>query len=331
MSSTRPGSNNIPSGLRAARRPQLFGIVNITPDSFSDAGLALTPDRAYRRAAELAEAGADWLDVGAESTRPGAAPVSADEELRRLLPALRRIIRLPVPVSVDTYKPEVAAAALDAGARLINDITALAHPAMRALAAKRRAPVILMHMRGAPQTMQRAPRYCDVVSDVRRELLAAARRAEADGVARSRIILDPGIGFGKTAHHNLLLLQGLPQLVAAGYPVLIGPSRKGFISKILGPLAPADRIWGTAAVAALATAAGVYGLRVHDVAQMRMVADVAAAVARGRIPRPCSQTGTGGRGRRSLRKAGRNADALAPASGEIAAPLKALTGGDRVR
>lgn len=265
-------------------RPRLMGILNLTPDSFSDGGRWTTPDAAYRRAAELAEAGADWLDLGAESTRPGAAPVTADEELRRLLPALRRIARLPLPISVDTSKPEVAAAALDAGACLINDVTALAHPAMRALAAARRVPVVLMHMRGTPATMQRAPRYRDVVTTVRRDLLAAARRVRAAGVPRSRIILDPGIGFGKTARHNLLLLRDLRRLVATGYPVLVGPSRKGFLSAVLGPLPPEARGWGTAAVVALATAAGVWGVRVHDVAQMRMVVRVAAAVVQGRVP-----------------------------------------------
>jgi dihydropteroate synthase len=265
-------------------RPRLMGILNLTPDSFSDGGRWTTPEAAYRRAAELAEAGADLLDLGAESTRPGAAPVPADEERRRLIPALRRIARLSVPISVDTSKPEVAAAALDAGARLINDVTGLAHPAMRALAAERRVPVVLMHMRGTPRTMQRAPRYRDVVSDVRRALLGAARRARAAGVPRGRIILDPGLGFGKSARHNLLLLRALPRLVATGYPVLVGPSRKGFISAVLGPLPPAERVWGTAAAVALATAAGVWGIRVHDVAQMRMVAAVAAAVTRGRVP-----------------------------------------------
>lgn len=284
MQSTRRGSGSAGGRLRLeAAHPQLLGIINLTPDSFSDGGLLPTPQAAYRRAAELVEAGADVLDLGAESTRPGAVPVSAAEELRRLLPALRRIVRLGVPVSVDTCKPDVAAAALDEGAGVINDVTGLAHPAMRALAARRRVPVVIMHMRGTPQTMQRAPRYRDVVAEVRRDLLAAAHRAQRDGVARARIILDPGIGFGKTARHNLLLLQGLPRLVATGYPILVGPSRKGFLAKILGTQAPAERVWGTAAVAALAVAAGVRFLRVHDVAQLRAVVDVADAVARGRI------------------------------------------------
>jgi len=285
MKRTRRGSDIIGGTQRraAACRPQLMGILNLTPDSFSDGGLLSTPEAAYRRATELVNAGADVLDLGAESTRPGATPVSVQEELNRLLPALRRIARLPVPISVDTYKPEVAEAALDAGACWINDVTGLAHPAMRALAARRRVPVVIMHMRGTPQTMQCAPRYRDVVADVHRDLVAAARRAEADGVDRRRIILDPGIGFSKTLRHNLLLLQNLPRLVAAGYPVLLGPSRKGFITKIVGPVAPAERVWGTAAVAALAVAAGVQFLRVHDVAQMRQVVDVAAAVTRGRI------------------------------------------------
>jgi dihydropteroate synthase len=286
MQSNRRRSNHHRAGVRPVlgRRPQVMGILNLTPDSFSDGGLLSSPEAAYRRAALLVEAGADLLDLGAESTRPGAAPVPAAEELRRLLPALRRIVRLPVPISIDTYKPEVAAAALDEGARLINDITGLAHPAMRALAARRRVPVVIMHMRGTPQTMQRAPRYRDVVADVRRELLAAARRAEAAGVDRRRIILDPGLGFGKTARHNLQLVRALPRLVATGYPILVGPSRKGFIAKVLGPGPLPERVWGTAAVSALAVAAGVRFVRVHDVAQLRQVVDMAAAVALGRIP-----------------------------------------------
>lgn len=260
-----------------------MGIVNLTPDSFSRDGIYRRPDAAYRRACQLAEAGADILDVGAESSRPGAENVGAAEELQRLLPALSRIVRLNLPVSVDTSKPEVAAAALDQGACLINDITGLAHPAMRALAARRRVPVVIMHMQGTPRSMQHAPRYRNVVRQVRRELLAAARSAEAAGVRRNRIILDPGLGFGKTARHNLQLLQGLGSLTGLGYPLLVGPSRKRFISAVLGDMPPRERIWGTAAAVALAVAAGARLLRVHDVAEMRQVALVAAAVAAGRL------------------------------------------------
>lgn len=255
-------------------RPLIMGIINLSPDSFSDGGLVTNPAAAERRARELLAAGADLLDVGAESTRPGAAPLPAAAEKRRLLPVLRRLSKLSAPVSVDTYKPEVAQAALAAGAALLNDICGLDHPAMYRVAAAFRVPLIIMHMRGTPQTMQRAPRYADVVRDVRRALLAAA--------PRGRIILDPGIGFGKTPRHNLQLLRGLPRLAAAGYPVLVGPSRKSFIAAVLGPLPPAARAWGTAAAVAWAVAAGARVLRVHDVAEMRMVARVTAAIRDGR-------------------------------------------------
>jgi dihydropteroate synthase len=263
-------------------RPLIMGILNLSPDSFSDGGLVAGPASADRRARELLAAGADLLDVGAESTRPGAAPLSAAVEQRRLLPVLRRLSSLSAPISVDTYKPEVAQAALAAGAALLNDIRGLDHPAMYQVAAAAKVPLIIMHMRGTPQTMQRAPRYADVVTEVRRALLAAARRAQAAGVPRRHIILDPGIGFGKTPRHNLQLLRGLPRLAAAGYPVLVGPSRKAFIAAVLGPLPPKERAWGTAAAVAWAVASGARFLRVHDVAEMRMVARVATAIRQGK-------------------------------------------------
>ncbi|MEW6517107.1 MAG: dihydropteroate synthase [candidate division FCPU426 bacterium] len=263
-------------------RPLIMGILNLSPDSFSDGGLVNGPASAERRARALLSAGADLLDVGAESTRPGAAPLPADAEKRRLLPVLRRLTRLSAPVSVDTYKPDVAQAALSVGAALLNDIRGLNHPDMYRVAAAGRVPLIIMHMRGTPQTMQRAPRYADVEAEVRRALLAAARRARAAGVPQRHIILDPGIGFGKTARHNLLLLRGLPRLVRAGYPVLVGPSRKAFLAAVLGPLPPRERVWGTAAAVAWAVASGARVLRVHDVAEMRMVAQVTAAIRRGK-------------------------------------------------
>lgn len=263
-------------------RPLIMGIINLSQDSFSDGGLVTGPASAERRARELLAAGADLLDVGAESTRPGARPLPAAAEKRRLLPVLRRLSKLSAPVSVDTYKPEVAQAALAAGAGLLNDIRGLDHPDMYRVAARARVPLIIMHMRGTPQTMQRAPRYADVVAEVRQALLAAARRAQAAGVPRRHVILDPGIGFGKTPRHNLLLLRGLPRLAAAGYPVLVGPSRKSFLAAVLGPLPPRERVWGTAAAVAWAVAAGARFLRVHDVAEMRMVARVAAAIRSGK-------------------------------------------------
>lgn len=261
-----------------------MGIINLTPDSFSDGGLIKNPVSAYQRAAAMLKQGADILDLGAESSRPGALPISAAEEKRRLLPALKLLARLPIPISVDTSKPEVAAAALEAGAVMINDITGLEDPAMRSLAARSGVPVVIMHMRGTPRSMQRAPRYNNVVSEVRQELLAAARRAQNAGVKREKIILDPGIGFGKTAEHNLLLLRELPRLAATGYPLLVGPSRKSFLTAILGPLTPPERIWGTAAAVTLAVAHGARIIRVHDVKEMRMAAQVAHAIQHVKIP-----------------------------------------------
>lgn len=274
-----------PYRFNLEQRPLIMGIINLSPDSFSDGGLVRGSASAWRRAVRLREAGADILDVGAESTRPGARSVPATVERARLLPVLRRLSKLSIPVSVDTYKPEVARAALDAGACLLNDVQGLNNPGMWRLAAEYNVPLIIMHMRGQPRTMQKAPRYTRVSEDVRRELLDAARRARGAGVKASRIILDPGLGFGKTAQHNLLLLRDLPRLVRAGYPVLVGPSRKSFLTAILGPQPPRERTWGTAAAVALAVAGGARILRVHDVAEMRMVAQVAQAIARGRLPR----------------------------------------------
>ncbi len=273
-----------PFRLKLALRPHIMGIINLTPDSFSDGGLIKNPGAAYQRAAAMLEQGADILDLGAESSRPGALPISAAEEKRRLLPALKRLARLPLPISVDTSKPEVAAAALEAGAVMINDITGLKDPAMLSLAARSRVPVVIMHMRGTPRSMQRAPRYGNVVSEVRQELLAAARRAQIAGVKHEKIILDPGIGFGKTPAHNLLLLRELHRLADTGYPILAGPSRKSFLAAILGPLPPPERIFGTAAAVTLAVAHGARIIRVHDVKEMRMAAQVADAIQHGKIP-----------------------------------------------
>jgi dihydropteroate synthase len=272
-----------PLRLSRAQAPLIMGIINITPDSFSDGGQILTPTQAYQRAKALLAAGADIIDVGAESTRPGARPVSASDERKQLVPALKKISRLAVPISVDTYKPEVAEAAVDNGATMINDVTGLRHPRMRQLVAERNVSVVLMHMRGMPQNMQKAPRYKNVVVDVKQELLRAARLAEREGVKHSQIILDPGIGFGKTATHNLLLLQNLRPLVTTGYPILLGPSRKSFITSVVGKQKPQERVWGTAAAIALAVSQGVRLFRVHDVPEMKQVAQVAQAITQGQV------------------------------------------------
>ena len=251
---------------RAVRMPLVMGIVNVTPDSFSDGGKFLDPHAAIRHGRYLVEQGADWIDVGGESTRPGSTRITAEEELRRVMPVIRGLARaVHVPIAIDTSKADVASAALQAGASIVNDITALhGDPAMARVIARARARVILMHMRGTPQTMQRHPRYHDVVEDVSSFLSEAATRAMASGIARARIFLDPGLGFGKTVTHNLQLLRGLPRLASLGFPMIIGPSRKSFIGKMLDADLHA-RVPGTLACIAWAQRAGVAAVRVHDV------------------------------------------------------------------
>lgn len=229
----------------------------------------------------MVAAGAGALDVGAESTRPGAHPVAVAEELGRLLPVLRAVrAAVAVPLSVDTTKASVARAALDAGADIVNDVSAGRFDrAMLPLCAREQVPVVLMHMQGRPATMQRRPRYRDVVSDVTDFLARRAAAARAAGIPGDAIVLDPGIGFGKTLAHNLSLLAKLDVVANLGYPILVGVSRKGFIGALLGGAGPADRLHGTAAAVALAVAHGARLVRVHDVAAMRDVVAVAAAVA----------------------------------------------------
>jgi dihydropteroate synthase len=269
------------SGPLSLDRVALVGILNATPDSFSDGGVHLDPGRAAETALAMAAAGAGMLDLGAESTRPGAAPVPAAEERRRLLPVLRAVrTAVRLPISVDTTKADVAAAALDAGADVVNDVSAGRWDAeMLPLCARERVPVVLMHMRGTPATMQRDPRYTDVVTEVRDFLAARAAAARTAGIPADAIILDPGIGFGKTVAHNCRLLRRLDLLAALGYPVLVGVSRKGFIGELAGGRASGERLHGTAAAVALAVAGGARLVRVHDVAAMRDVVRVAEAVA----------------------------------------------------
>jgi dihydropteroate synthase len=265
-------------------RPLLMGIVNVTPDSFFDGGQFDDPQRAVAHAVRLVEEGADLLDLGAESTRPGAVPVSEQEERRRLIPVVTAVAKaVSVPISVDTSKAEVARAALDAGAVMINDVTALrGDRAMVDVVAETGAGLVLMHMQGTPETMQRAPHYDDVVGEVARFLAERARFAMDHGVPQDRIVLDPGIGFGKTLYHNLDLLANLHTFVQLGFPLLVGPSRKGFIGQLTQQSVEA-RAWGTAGVVALAVQQGANMLRVHDVGPMRDVISVAIAVAR-RMP-----------------------------------------------
>jgi len=247
-------------------RPLVMGVVNVTPDSFSDGGRFADAAAASAHGRRMAEEGADLLDIGGESTRPGAAPVSIEEELRRVIPVIARLAStVRIPISVDTSKAEVAFQALEAGASIINDVTALrGDPEMATVIERSRAAVILMHMRGEPRTMQCYPRYHDVAGDVAVFLTDAARRAQAMGIERSRILLDPGLGFGKTVAHNLALMRALAQLVSLGYPLVLGPSRKSFIGKTLGANVQ-ERLAGTLACVAQAHAAGVHVVRVHDV------------------------------------------------------------------
>ena len=264
--------------LAAGRIPLLMGVVNVTPDSFSDGGRFFEPAAAVEHGLRLAAEGADMLDVGGQSTRPGAAPVAAEEELRRVLPvvvALRR--QTDVPISIDTSSAKVAAECLAAGAEAINDVTALtADGDMAALAAASGCGVCAMHMQGTPQTMQINPQYGDVVEDVFAWLAARRDALVAAGIAQDRIALDPGIGFGKTAAHNLAILNHLSRYRALGCPLLVGLSRKAFIGHVIGDPA-ADRTAGTIGAALAAARQGVEVLRVHDVAAVRQALLVFAA------------------------------------------------------
>jgi len=259
----------------------VMGILNVTPDSFSDGGQFFDTDQAIGQGIRMASEGAAIIDVGPESTRPGAESVSTDDQLRRAIPVIETLAKkISVPISIDTYNFQVAKVALKAGAAMMNDITALADDRMAQLAAEQQVPVVLMHMQGTPATMQIEPRYDDVVGEVLEFLLRRARRAERFGIPKERIFIDPGVGFGKTLEHNLELLRNIDMFVETGYRVLVGTSRKSFIGRITGKENPADRIFGTAATVALCVAAGVSIVRVHDVAEM---ADVVKVVNKLRI------------------------------------------------
>jgi dihydropteroate synthase len=243
-----------------------MGILNVTPDSFSDGGLYLDAGAAVARAEQMVAEGADVIDIGGESTRPGSTGVALAEELRRTIPVIRRLAKaVRVPLSIDTSKADVAQRALDAGAAIVNDITALrGDPRMASVVARHRANVILMHMAGTPRTMQRHPRYRDVVREVAAFLKRQAAQAQDAGISRSRILIDPGLGFGKTVTHNVVLMRHLSRFVSLGYPVVIGPSRKSFIGKTLN-VEIGDRLAGTLACVASASWQGAAMVRVHDV------------------------------------------------------------------
>jgi dihydropteroate synthase len=266
----------------AIRKPLLMGILNVTPDSFSDGGRFDNLGDAVRQACRMVAEGADIIDIGGESTRPGSAPVAAAEQLRRVMPALTALrgqIPEHVAVSIDTTSSEVAEAALDNGARIINDISAGLHdPAIFALAAKRDAPIILMHMQGMPATMQDNPYYTDVVYEVLDFLQQRIEAAMAAGVKKRHIAIDPGIGFGKRKQDNLDLLANLPRFVATGYPVLLGASRKRFMGSICTVSDPSELATATAVTTALGVMAGVKMFRVHDIKENRQALDVAWAI-----------------------------------------------------
>lgn len=264
----------------ALTRPLVMGVLNVTPDSFSDGGKWNDPAAAEERARRMVEEGADLIDLGGESTRPGSDPVEVEEEKRRVLPVLERIAgKVGVPISIDTYKADTAAAALAAGAQIVNDVSGgRLDPEIVAVAADKGAPIILGHLRGSPKDMMDAPRFTDVVAEVADELEANAVRAEEAGVSRERVLVDPGIGFGKALADNLKLLKHLGELVARGRPVVVGTSRKKFIGTLLDGAPPEDRLEGTAASTALAVAAGVSVVRVHDVKAISRVVRVAAAI-----------------------------------------------------
>jgi len=277
-------------------RARIMGVVNVTPDSFSDGGRYLDSDQAVAHGLRLVEEGADLLDVGGESTRPGAAAVSIEEEIARVVPVIEALAkRVTVPIAIDTSKPEVMRAALAAGAGMINDVHALRRDGALEAAAALGMPVCLMHMQGEPGTMQDDPQYLDVVGEVRQFLADRVLACQFAGIDKKRLVIDPGFGFGKTFEHNLALLSNLGQFAGLGVPLLVGLSRKGMIGKLTGRSAPAERVHGSVAAAVIAAARGAQILRVHDVAATRDALAVLEAV----------WTGTGDQSRSSRRDAAR--------------------------
>jgi dihydropteroate synthase len=262
----------------------VMGVLNVTPDSFSDGGNFFSQEKAVQHALQMERDGADLIDIGAESTRPGSFGINAEEEWSRLAPVLAALrTRLKIPISIDTRKSEIAAKAIESGAELINDVSGLKHdPGIAEICARARIPLILMHMRGEPQTMQQKPFAREALKVVIHGLRASLSIARKAGVANSQIVLDPGIGFGKSYAQNYGLLASLPQLAKLGFPLLVGTSRKGFIGKTLaqdGKPAPSEiKIWGTAATVTASILQGAHIVRVHDVAQMSSVARIADCI-----------------------------------------------------
>lgn len=265
--------------LNYARRPLIMAVLNITPDSFSDGGQFFDPDQAVEQALRMEAEGADLIDMGGESTRPGAEPVSVEEEIRRVVPVVERLAKqLAIPLSIDTTKSEVARRAIEAGASIINDVSGfMRDPQMLSVAANENSGLVIMHSKGTPQTMQRHPRYRDLIGEIYHFLSDRIDAAVSQGIPRTRIVVDPGIGFGKTANHNLKILHRLGDFADLGVPLLIGPSRKSFIGRILD-LPPSERLEGTAAAAAIAVFQGARIIRVHDIKPLIRVVRVAEAI-----------------------------------------------------
>lgn len=259
-----------------------MGILNVTPDSFSDGGLYAVKSTAVDRALKMIDDGADIIDIGGESTRPGAEPIVIEEELARTIPVIEALSgRIPVPISIDTYKSKVAQKALSAGASMVNDISGLLFdPAMAGIVARFKVPVVIMHIKGTPRNMQAQPSYEALIPEIMDSLRKSMRIALDNGVAENMIILDPGIGFGKTFDHNLQIINRLNAFTKLEKPVLIGPSRKSFLGQILGDLPPEQRLEGTAAAVTASIMNGAHIIRVHDVKQMSRVARVADAIKR---------------------------------------------------
>lgn len=254
----------------------IMGILNVTPDSFSDGGLFTDVDTAVQQGKKMASEGANIIDIGGESTRPGSLPISEKEEIHRILPVVTKLLdEVSVPLSVDTYKPQVAKACLNAGAHLINDTTGLTNPEMRRTIAKYNVPVVLMHMKGSPKTMQKNPFYNDVLAEISSFFHKQITTAHNEQI--QQIIIDPGIGFGKTVHHNLQILRHLDTFQSLGCPILVGPSRKAFIGEITGQPVT-ERLWGTIAAVAIAALNGANLVRVHDVKECKQALQIADAI-----------------------------------------------------
>jgi dihydropteroate synthase len=271
--------------LDFSRKTHIMGILNITPDSFSDGGLHFNKSKAVEQAFRMFDEGADIIDVGGESTRPGSEPVSLDEELRRTIPVIESVAeKISIPISIDTCKSEVALRALEAGAAMVNDISGLTFDAeMPGIISRFRTPVIIMHMKGTPKDMQLNPEYKDLIPEIMEYFEERISFAGRQGIDTDRIIIDPGIGFGKTFDHNLEIIGNLWQFSRLGKPVMIGPSRKAFLGKILGGAPPSERLEGTAASVAISIMNGADIVRVHDVKEMAKVAKVAYAIKQEKI------------------------------------------------